>query len=243
MQSTWKVAPPWIQLVKTAVNESRALAPPLIQLVKQLCAGEQGYLGQLSAGIAARPAAGRVEQCRRLLPRSGAASAMQAIRGAALPAQAPQFALPGSPPRECGLERGFRQPPTPRRLLGARPMQGAREVGSCGPGLPAARGTRADAAARSPGAVPWAARGGRPGSGAGGVGARSIARPPRVAGPLGGAGKWDRSEDWEPGTFRGSARGAAGVEAQAEPGGSHEMTMARSLEKCRSNKGDSSFPR
>lgn len=174
---------------------------------------------------------------------------MQAIRGAALPAQAPpvQTAVraAGKPASGMRLGAGLPAAPDTPAAAGSQAHAGASGVGSCGPGLPAAGGTGADAAARSPGAVPWAARGGRPGSGAGGggggAGAPRARREPQAR--RGGAGTWDRSEDWEPGTFRGSARGAAGVEAQAEPGGSHEMTTARSPEKCPSNKGDSSFPR
>lgn len=124
-------------------------------------------------------------------------------------------------PGPCGGKRGRQLRAGP---AGRRGNRGGAEPRSCPLGCP-----RRPAGERS--------RGG----GGGGAGAPRARREPQAR--RGGAGTWDRSEDWEPGTFRGSARGAAGVEAQAEPGGSHEMTTARSPEKCPSNKGDSSFPR
>lgn len=129
---------------------------------------------------------------------------MQAIRGAALPAQAPpvQTAVraAGKPASGMRLGAGLPAAPDTPAAAGSQAHAGASGVGSCGPGLPAAGGT---AAARSPGAVPWAARGGRPGSGAGGGVVvvpehRAPAESRRPAGAARGRGTGVRTGSLEP---------------------------------------------
>lgn len=125
------------------------------------------------------------------------------------------LAVPGSPPQECGSQRGCRRPRGPRHPATALAASGSRARA----GARGARGGELRAAGGS-GAAAAAGRGAGPG-------ARSAARPPaesrRPAGAARGSGTGVRTGRLA-GTVRGAARGPAGVGAQAEPGSSPEMT-------------------